>query len=57
MYNFSFSTHNEQLLLVTFCDTTAGIEASFKAHPQTNGQHMDGYADMEVEIDFKYLSL
>ena len=56
MYNFSFSTHNEQLLLVTFCDTTAGIEASFKTHAQTNGQHMDGYADRGVEIDFKYLS-
>ena len=32
---------NKQLLLITFCDATAGIEASF---------WMEGQTDVEVEI-------
>ena len=39
-------THTKQLLLVTFCDTTAGIGASFRTH----GQRMEGQKDLEVEI-------
>ena len=36
---FSLLTHTKQLLLVTFCDTLAGIEVSFWADRtgQTNG--------------------
>ena len=29
---FSLIAHTKQLLLVTFCDTTAGIGASFRTH-------------------------
>ena len=47
---FSFLTHTEQLLFVTFCETSAVF--SFQTDAQTNGQHMDGYADMEVKIAF-----
>ena len=44
---FSFLTHTIQLLLVTFCDTLAGIEVSF----WTEGTgRMDGQTDVEVEI-------
>ena len=39
-----------QLLLVTFCDTPAGIRASFWTHSQENTEGMDGQTDVEVEI-------
>ena len=44
-------THTKQLLLVTFCDTTAGIGVTF----QTDGQWRrrrtaEGQTDVEVEI-------
>ena len=38
-------THTKQLLLVTFCDTTAGIGASFWIHRQTDGGQMHGRTD------------
>ena len=38
---FSLMTHAKQLLLVTFCYTTAGIGASFWTHGQTDAR-MDG---------------
>ena len=44
MYNFSFSTHNEQLLFVTFCDTTSGIEDSVQTHQQNN-RRTHGWTD------------
>ena len=37
MHIFSLMTHSKQLLLVTFCNTTAGNEAFFG--------HMDGHTD------------
>ena len=48
---FSLLTHTKQLLLVTFCDTLAGIEVSFWADGtgRTNGR-TDGQTDVEVEI-------
>ena len=39
-------THTKQLLLVTFCDTTAGIGASFWTH----GRMEEGQTNVEVEI-------
>ena len=52
---FSILTHTKQLLLVTFCDTLAGIEVSFWADGtgRTNGRtdgRTDGQTDVEVEI-------
>ena len=38
--------HKEQLLLVTSCDSPAGIGASLR----TDGQRTDGQTDVEVEI-------
>ena len=52
---FSLLTHTKQLLLVTFCDTLAGIEFSFwpdgtgRTDGQTNGR-TDGQTNVEVEI-------
>ena len=45
---FSLIAHTKQLLLVTFCDTTVGIEASFR----TQGLRAvaDGHTKVEVEI-------
>ena len=49
-------THTKQLLLVTFCDTTAGIGASFRTHGQ---QTVDGSVRTERRgshnsyLDFK----
>ena len=42
---FSFMTHTKQLLLVTFCDTTAEIVASFRTDARMHGQ-----TDVEVKI-------
>ena len=46
---FSLLTHTKQLLLVTFCHTTAGNGASIRTHEWTNGM-TDGQTDVEVEI-------
>ena len=47
---FSLITHTKQLLLVTFCDTTAGIGASFRTHGRTETRREEGQTDVEVEI-------
>ena len=52
LHIFSLLTPVKQLLLVTFCDTTAGIGASFQTHRQTNKRmerQKDGQTDVEVE--------
>ena len=50
---FSLLTRTKQLLLVTFCDTLAGIEVSFWAdgtgRNRTDGR-TEGQTDVEVEI-------
>ena len=38
-----------RLLLVTFCDTTAGIGGSFQTHRKTDTRS-NGQTDVEVEI-------
>ena len=46
---FSLMTHTKQLLFMTFCCTTAGIEVSFR----TDGRRTaaaEGQTDVEVEI-------
>ena len=35
---FSLLTHTKQLLIVTFCDKTAGIGGSFQTHGNTERQ-------------------
>ena len=53
--HFLLLTHTKQLLLVTFCNTSAGIEVNFRTHGRTertderNGR-TDGQTDVEVEI-------
>ena len=50
---FLLITHTKQLLFVTFCCTTAGIEVSFRTHARTDGRthgHTEGQTDVEVEI-------
>ena len=47
---FLFITHTKQLLLVTFCDETAGIGASFWTHGPTRRRKDRGQTDVEVEI-------
>ena len=52
---FSLLTRAKQFLLVTFCDTLAGIEVSFwtdgnrRKRTETDGR-TDGQTDMEFEI-------
>ena len=46
---FLLLTHTKQLLLMTFCQTTAGNGASFWTHGMTDGM-TDGQTDVEVEI-------
>ena len=51
--NASLSEHIKQLLLVTYCDTLAGIEIGFWADGRTNGrtdERTDGQTNVEVEI-------
>ena len=50
--NFSLLTHTKQLLLLTFCDTTAGNGAYFRTHGQTADGELrtEGQTDVEVEI-------
>ena len=47
-------THTKQLLLVTFCQQTAGIGVSFRTHAQTaDGRtygRTEGQTDVKVEI-------
>ena len=56
---FSLLTHTKQLLLVTFCDKTAGSGVRFRTHGTRNMEHgrtdrrTDGQTDMEVEIVIK----
>ena len=45
---FSLIAHTKQLLFVTFCDTTAGIGASFRTDAWTADG--SGQTDVEVEI-------
>ena len=48
---FSLIAHTKQLLLVTFCDTAAGIRASFWTHGRTlDGGWTEGQTDVKVEI-------
>ena len=43
----------QQLLLVTSCDSPAGIGASLRTHAQpTHAQRMEGQTDFYVEIVF-----
>ena len=45
----------EQLLLVTSCDSPAGIGASLRTGERTNGrmnERMDGQTDVTLEIVF-----
>ena len=46
---FSLITPTKQLLLVTFCDTTAGSGASFWTHTRTH-ERTEGQPEVEVEI-------
>ena len=49
--HFSLLTRTKQLLLVTFCDTLAGIEVSFWADGTGRTEpERDGQTDVEVEI-------
>ena len=50
---FSLLTRAKHFLLVTFCDTLAGIEIGFWADGRTNGrtdERTDGQTNVEVEI-------
>ena len=47
---FSLMTHIKQLLLVTFCYTTAGIGFTFQTDTQTADGRTEGQTDVEVEI-------
>ena len=47
--HFSLLTHTKQVLLVTFCYTTAENGASFWTHGQMDGR-TDGQTEVEVEI-------
>ena len=47
---FSLMTHTNQLLLVTFCYTTAGIGVIFGHTQGQTHAHTEGQTDMEVEI-------
>ena len=44
---FSLITHTKQLLSVIFCDTTAGIGATFRTHGRKRAV---GQRDVEVEL-------
>ena len=45
---FSLLTHTKQLLLVTFCHTTAGNGASFRTHRRNDGQN-DGRTEWRTD--------
>ena len=46
--DFLLMIHTKQLLLVTFCETTAGIGASFRTHTRTAAA--EGQTHVEVKI-------
>ena len=46
---FSLLKHTKQLLLLTFCHTTAANGTYFRTHTRTN-ERTDKQTDMEVEI-------
>ena len=49
--NFSLMTLTKQLLLATFCCTTAGIGVSFRTDARTEEEEeAEGQTDVEVEI-------
>ena len=51
MHIFSLFSHTKQLVLVTFSDTTAGIEASFWTHARMEDrQETERQINVEVEI-------
>ena len=55
---FSLLTHTKQLLLVTFCYTSAGIQASFRTHGRTDGGRTeDGRKDRHRGSRNSYLDL
>ena len=43
-------THTKQLLLLTFCYTTAGIGSSFWTHGRMVKAVVEGQTEVEVEI-------
>ena len=47
---FSFLTHAKQLLLVTFCETTAGNRKFLETRTDGTEPERDGQTDVEVEI-------
>ena len=47
---FSLMTHTKQLLLVMFCNTIAGIRASFQKRTDACTEEEEGQTDVEVEI-------
>ena len=47
--DFSLLINIKQLLFVTFCDTTAGIRATFRTDGRTHTR-TEGQTDVEVEI-------
>ena len=47
--HFLLLTHTKQLLLVTFCNTSAGIEVNFRTHGRTNGT--DGRGSRNSYLD------
>ena len=48
---FSLMTHTKQLLFVTFCCTTAGIEVSFRTHGRTDGGRTDRRGSRNSYLD------
>ena len=47
---FSIMAHANQLLLVTFCQPTAGIGVSFRKHGRKHGRTAEGQTDVKAEI-------
>ena len=51
---FLVITHTKQLLLMIFCDPSAGIRVNFRKHGRTDGGRRtaaaEGQTDVEVEI-------
>ena len=49
---YSLMTHTKQLLLVTFCDATAGIQASFRTHGRTEDGRTDRRGSRNSYLDW-----
>ena len=47
---FSLRRHTKQLLLGTFCYTTAGIGANFRKNTQTDGRTAAAEGQTDVEV-------